>query len=70
MLIFSLTGCSNNQKTAELQGKVETEIDYLNVELINMMNKLNNISFANYKVGIQEVSSNDKNNSGGSSSQR
>lgn len=70
ILIFSLTGCSNDEEsTANLEGKVETEISYLNVELIDMMNKLNNINFTNYMVESKEVSPNDESNLGGSSSQ-
>ena len=67
--IWAFTSRSNGKSSDELQAKVETEIDYLNSEIIDVMNKLNNISFANYTVETQEVSPNDESSSGGGSSQ-
>lgn len=61
ILILSLTGCSKGEKDEELgdlEEKVKTEISYLSVELIDMMNKLNNIYFTTYKVEAKEVSPN------------
>lgn len=67
--IWAFTSRSNGKAGNELQSKVETEISYLNSEIIEIMNKLNNISFANYTVETQEVSQNDESSSGGSSNQ-
>ena len=67
-VIWAFTGRSNGKTGDELQAKVETEIEYLNSEIIDIMNKLNNISFANYTVETQEVSPNEESSSGGNSS--
>lgn len=70
ILVFSLTGCSNQEdSTTDLISKVETEIEYLNKELIDFMNKLNNISFSTYMLETQEISPNNENNSSGNSKQ-
>ena len=66
--IWVFTSRSNGKSSDELQAKVETEIEYLNSEIIDVMNKLNNISFANYTVETQEVSPNEESSSGGNSS--
>lgn len=52
ILIFSLTGCSLKQNYSEedITQKVNSEIDYLDTQLLGMLNKLNNISFQKYLV--------------------
>ena len=52
--LFSFTGCSNN-KQEDLKSKVISELDYVNVETVSLLNKLNNISFENYSVVSQQV---------------
>ena len=53
--IFALSGCKNSE-TKDLNSKVNEEINYMSVNLISMLNKLNNISFENYYVTTEEVS--------------
>lgn len=68
-LTLSLTGCTNKEEsTTGLINKIETEIGYMDMELINIMNRLNNISFSNYMLEAQEISPNDENSLQGSSS--
>lgn len=56
ILILSLTGCSNNNENEQdLHAKVDSEMDYLDAELILILGKLNNISFSNYMVEEREV---------------
>lgn len=52
--LFILTGCSKNSDE-DLQEKVIAELDYVNVKTVNLLNKLNNISFENYSIVSQQV---------------
>lgn len=52
--VFSLTGCSDSQE-GELKTKVISELDYVNVKTIDMLNKLNNISFESYSIISEQV---------------
>ena len=47
-ILFGITGCSSKEYT--LNDKAKSEIDYLSTKFINILNKLNNITFENYKV--------------------
>lgn len=53
-IAFILTGCSNN-KNEDLKAKVIAEIDYMNTKIINILNKLNNISFESYSILSKQV---------------
>ena len=56
MLILGLTGCSNNKETSQtLSQKVDSEIYYIDTELVGLISKLNNIYFANYIVESRKV---------------
>lgn len=56
ILTLFLTGCSKKQGTEQdLHAKVDSEIDYLDAELILILGKLNNINFSNYMVEEREV---------------
>lgn len=70
ILVFSLTGCgnqtSNNEDTKE---KVAQEIEYLDSQIVSLVNKLNNISMQNYAISSEEVNLGEENSSGTSSSQ-
>lgn len=53
---FYIYSSNNSQNSIEtLKAKADEEIIYLNTTIISMMNKLNNISYANYKIVEQEV---------------
>lgn len=72
LLIFTLfcfTGCSENNNE-DLQAKVISELDYVNVKTVDILNKINNISFENYSIISQQIKLNDEEqqsqNSGGS----
>ncbi len=51
-VIFSNASKSNNKT---LDDKIKSEIEYLEVKLINMANRINNITVQNYKVTTKEV---------------
>ncbi len=54
-LLNLLTGCALfNEEQASIKDKVNTEVLYLDNELISIANKLNNISFEKYSVKIQK----------------
>ncbi len=53
--IYSNTSSKNSIEN--LKSKVDEEITYLNTSIISMMNNLNNITYANYKITEEEVSS-------------
>lgn len=59
----------NSQDTvANLKAKANEEIIYLGSEIISMMNKFNNITYANYKVVEETVTSNQEEKQGSTSS--
>ena len=56
ILVFGLTGCSSNKETSQtLSQKVDSEIYYIDTELISTISKLNNIYFTNYMVESRKV---------------
>ena len=56
ILIISLTGCSNNSNNEnDLKEKAKSELKYIEKEIVNIMNRLNNISFSNYEINLKEV---------------
>lgn len=58
LLIFILpllTGCTEVDEVTLLKEKLNSEIAYLDNELLTMLNSLNNISFVNYKVVVEEI---------------
>lgn len=57
--LFFFTGCSENSDE-DLQAKVISELDYVNVKIIDVLNKLNNISFDNYSIMSQQVKLSDE----------
>lgn len=56
LAITCLAGCSNNANDNDtLISKVDNEMSFLDVQLIDMLNELNGISFTNYIVSATEV---------------
>lgn len=69
-LIFFFTGCGNQEGNNEdTKEKVEQEIEYLDSQIVSLLNKLNNISMQNYAISSEEVNLGQENSSGTSSSQ-
>ena len=54
IIIFVFTGCSENKKD-ELKSKVISELGYVNIKIIDMLNSLNNITFENYTILSKQV---------------
>ena len=66
--MISLSGCSNKEITEqENKEKVIQELDYLDSQIIGILNKLNNITLENYTVTSEEVSLEQSSSSGGES---
>ncbi len=61
-LVISLTGCTNQSENEIMQEKIKSELEYLDVNLMDMLNRLNGITIENYIVKAEEV----KEESGGS----
>lgn len=57
IMLFSLTGCDKNKSENDnnKKEKVNQEMSYLDSKIIAMLNRLNNISFSNYKVVSEDV---------------
>ena len=51
--LFLLVGCSRQEE--KLTDKVKSEIDYFSTKIINILNKLNNITMVNYKVVSENI---------------
>lgn len=62
--IYSNTSFQNN--TDNLKAKADKEIEYLNSTIISIMNKFNNINYANYKIVEKDVTSKSQNQSNSS----
>lgn len=54
LIIIFLTGCSN-KNDENLKTKAISELDYLDSKIIEMLNKLNNISFESYSIISEQV---------------
>lgn len=56
-ILVSLTGCGKKEKINEnsKKEKIDQEMSYLDNKIITIMNRLNNISFNNYKVISEDV---------------
>ena len=64
ILIFTLTGCNlKTEKEESLNDKVDEEMQYVNTEVLTMLNSLNNITVKNYSVVTKK--SNQLNSSSG-----
>lgn len=69
-LILFFTGCNNNETTNDnVKSKVNQELEYLDSQIVGIVNKLNNISMQNYAISSEEVNLSEENLSGTSSSQ-
>lgn len=64
ILCLSLSGCSNNKDDDKLNEKLESEMEYLDTKLVNMLNKINGIAFKNYIVTSEKVKDQDTSSSG------
>lgn len=58
VLTISLAGCGKKDETEVLNQKIVSEIEYLDVTLINMLNNTIGISFENYIVKAEQVNGN------------
>ncbi len=55
ILLFILTGCKDKEENRRLEEKAKSEIEYLDSKIIGMLNKLNNISYQNYKITTEKI---------------
>ena len=65
LCVITLTGCSNSEE--DINEKISQELDYLDTQIVSILNKLNNITLQNYNISSEEVSlgQKDENSSGG-----
>lgn len=68
IFIITLSGCSDNADNEDMKSKVSRELDYLDTQIISILNDLNNISLQNYTVTPEEITLGEDGSSGGSSS--
>lgn len=52
--LICFTGCTKNNNE-DLHAKVISELDYVNVKTVGILNKLNNISYENYSIVSQQI---------------
>ena len=55
--LISFTGCKKSEND-QLKEKISSELEYLNIKIIDILNALNNLSFENYTLSIQKSESN------------
>lgn len=66
LLSISLTGCSKNKnERKDVLQKLGNEVEYLDTQILGMLNNINQISFQKYKVESEQVTSKDSTASGG-----
>lgn len=68
VIVITLSGCNNDTKNEDMKSKIERELDYLDTQIISILNDLNNISLQNYTVTPEEITLGEDGSSGGSSS--
>ncbi len=66
LVFFIIFEISNKNKT-ELPDKLSSEIQYMDRNLISMLNKVNNIQFPNYIVTVEKIEERDSSKSEGQS---
>ena len=69
IILLFLTGCSNETTNEDTKLKTMQELEYLDSQIVGIVNKLNNISMQNYAISSEEVNLGEENSSGTSSSQ-
>ena len=69
MYIYS-SNHSQDDNVDGLKSKADEEIKYLSSTIVSMMNKFNNITYANYKIFEEEVSSEENQNSQSSTTEQ
>lgn len=68
IIVITLSGCNNDTGNEDMKSKIERELDYLDTQIISILNDLNNISLQNYTVTPEEITLGEDGSSGGSSS--
>lgn len=68
IIVIALSGCNNDTKNEDMKSKIARELDYLDTQIISILNDLNNISLQNYTVTTEEITLGEDGSSGGSSS--
>ena len=53
--IITLTACDDRKNSNGTIEKVSEELEYLDVKIVNILNKLNNITLQNYNVTSEEI---------------
>jgi len=56
LILITFTGCNQKDEITLLKEKLNSEISYLDSQLLGMFNMLNNITFTNYKVIVEDTS--------------
>jgi len=70
LILINLCGCKKNEDENALKEKINTEISYIDSELVSILNGLNNINYSKYKVMTQEIQSVTGNNGGNGEKQK
>lgn len=68
IFVITLSGCSNNKENEDMKSKIARELDYLDTQIISILNDLNNIALQSYTVTSEEITLGENGSSGGSSS--
>ncbi len=69
ILILSLTGCNKVDDSKVLEEKISAELSYLDTKLVAMLNKINGISYENYAIKADEITTESQSGGGSGESQ-
>ena len=67
ILLISLSGCENEETNKNVENKIIQELNYLDTEVISILNKLNNITLSNYTITTEEIQMEEKDSNEGTS---
>ncbi|MBO4816013.1 MAG: hypothetical protein J5507_03710 [Clostridia bacterium] len=68
IFLLCLTGCNNNNSSQDPKTKVTEELDYLDSQIVDISNRLNDITLKNYMITTEEIQMGEKSSASSSGS--
>lgn len=68
ILLLCLTGCEESSKNNGIKTKVTEELDYLDTQIVGILNRLNDITLKNHTITLEEIQIGEKSSKSSSGS--